>query len=80
MHGVERRFFLKADSSLRFVFVLQLIAPQVMFSTRLHHSMFDIFVNKSAQSTLCQPCSLGLSSAGASTYLFLRAAVKLFDF
>lgn len=77
-HGTG--FVYKADSSLRFLFVLQLIAPQVMFSVRLHHSVFDIFVNKSAQNTLCQTCSLGLSSARVNTYLFLGADVKLFDF
>lgn len=55
------QFVYKVDSSLRFYLFLQLIAPRVMFSVCLHHSVFDIFVNKSAQSTLCQTCSLGLS-------------------
>lgn len=73
-------FVHKADSSLHFYLFLQLIAPRVMFSARLHHSAFDIFVNKSAQSTLCQTCSLGLSLAPMNTYLFLGAYVKLFDF
>lgn len=58
------------------LFVLQLIAPQAMFSARLHHSIFDIFVNKSAQSTLCQ----AWSQLSLSEFIFLRVAVKLFDF
>lgn len=74
------QFVYKVDSSLRFYLFLQLIAPRVMFSVCLHHSVFDIFVNKSAQSTLCQTCSLGLSLARANTYLFLEANMKLFDF
>lgn len=61
------------------LFVLHLIAPQVMFSALLHHSQLDIFVNKSTQSTACQTCSLGLSSAHVNTYLFLWAAMKSFD-
>lgn len=71
--GLQRRQFCTS------LFVLHLIAPQVMFSACLHHSQFDIFINKSAQSTACQTCSLGLSSAQVNTYLFLWAAMKSFD-